>query len=250
MTKRLLTHPLLMSLLLVFLFWQGSVSLFAISPRYLPSLAMVAQDVQANWPQLLASTGRTALETLLGFGLGTLFGLACGILFFYVSWIDRAWFPLFVVSQTVPVIAFGALVVIWFGNTLFAKVMIAFYLTFLPVTLNTKRGLQMVDPLHISLLRSFGASGFKRFLALHFPAAAPSIFVAMKLGISLGLVGAIVGEWFGDTVGLGVLLIQAMYNEDVVRMWTLIVICGALGALLYGVVERCERSFAWWGKQP
>nr|WP_310618208.1 ABC transporter permease [Pantoea cypripedii] len=248
MTKRLLTHPLLVTVLLVLLFWQGSVTLFAISPRYLPSIMMVAQDIQTNAAQLLASTGRTALETLLGFALGTAFGVACGILFFYVSWIDRAWFPLFVVSQTVPVIAFGALVVIWFGNTLFAKVMIAFYLTFLPVTLNTKRGLQMVDPLHISLLRSFGASGMKRFLVLHFPAAAPSIFVALKLGISLSLVGAIVGEWFGDTVGLGVLLIQSMYNEDVVRMWTLIVICGLTGALLYAVVERCERKLAWWGK--
>lgn len=248
MIKRLITHPLLVTLLLVLLFWQGSVTLFSISPRYLPSISMVAQDLQTNAAQLLASTSRTLLETVLGFALGTLFGVACGILFFYVSWIDRAWFPLFVVSQTIPVIAFGALVVIWFGNTLFAKVMIAFYLTFLPVTLNTKRGLQMVDDMHISLLRSFGASGLKRFLILHFPAAAPSIFVALKLGISLSLVGAIVGEWFGDTVGLGVLLIQSMYNEDVVRMWTLIVICGLCGALLYALVERCERKLAWWGK--
>ncbi len=248
MIKRLLTHPLVVAVLLVLLFWQGSVTLFAISPRYLPSVPMVVADIRENADLLLASTGRTGLETLLGFALGTAFGVGCGILFFYVSWIDRAWFPLFVISQTVPVIAFGALVVIWFGNTLFAKVMIAFYLTFLPVTLNTKRGLEMVDPLHISLLRSFGASGLKRFLVLHFPAAAPSIFVALKLGISLSLVGAIVGEWFGDTIGLGVLLIQSMYNEDVVRMWTLIVICGLTGALLYGVVERLERKLAWWGK--
>lgn len=250
MTRRLLMHPFVLTLFLVLLFWQGSITLFSISPRYLPSVDTVAQDMQNNATLLLTSTGRTLLETLLGFAFGTLFGVACGILFFYVSWIDRAWFPLFVVSQTIPVIAFGALVVIWFGNTLFAKVMIAFYLTFLPVTLNTKRGLQMVDPLHISLLRSFGASGKKRFLILHLPAAAPAIFVALKLGISLSLVGAIVGEWFGDTVGLGVLLIQSMYNEDVVRMWTLIVICGLTGALLYALVERCERKLAWWGQQP
>jgi len=250
MTRRLLMHPFVVTLLLVILFWQGSVTLFSVSPRYLPSIDAVAQDMRDNAGLLLTSTARTLLETLLGFTLGTLFGVACGILFFYVSWIDRAWFPLFVVSQTIPVIAFGALVVIWFGNTLLAKVMIAFYLTFLPVTLNTKRGLQMVDPLHISLLRSFGASGLKRFLILHLPAAAPSIFVALKLGISLSLVGAIVGEWFGDTVGLGVLLIQSMYNEDVVRMWTLIVICGLTGALLYALVERCEQKLAWWGKQP
>lgn len=250
MAKRLLTHPVMLSVLLVLLAWQGSVSLFAINPRYLPSVAAVAQDIHSNAALLLASSWRTGLETVLGFGLGTLFGLACGILFFYVAWIDKAWFPLFVISQTVPVIAFGALVVIWFGNTMLSKVMIAFYLTFLPVTLNSKRGLQSVDPLQISLLRSFGASGYRRFLSLHFPAAVPSIFVALKLGISLGLVGAIVGEWFGDTEGLGVLLIQAMYNEDVVRMWSLIVICGVLGATLYGLVELFERKFAWWGKQP
>ncbi|KAA8994992.1 ABC transporter permease [Affinibrenneria salicis] len=248
--KRLLTHPILISLLLVWLVWQGSVTLFTVNPRYLPPIAAVAQDIQQNASLLLSSVWRTGLETVLGFSLGTLFGLGCGILFFYVAWLDRAWFPLFIVSQTVPVVAFGALVVIWFGNTMLSKVMIAFYLTFLPVTLNSKRGLQSVDALHINLLRSFGASGFRRFLSLHFPAAAPSIFVAMKLGISLGLVGAIVGEWFGDTEGLGVLLIQAMYNEDVVRMWSLIVICGALGATLYGLIELLERKFAWWGKHP
>lgn len=249
MLKRLISHPVVITTLLVLIVWQGCVSMFAVNPRYLPPLSAVINDIWQYRDLMLQSTWHTLLETVLGFALGTLFGIGCGILFFYVRWIDRAWFPLFIVSQTIPVIAFGALVVIWFGNTLLAKVMIAFYLTFLPVTLNCKRGLESADELNINLLRSFGSSAARRFLILHFPSALPAIFVAMRMSISLSLVGAIVGEWFGDTVGLGVMLIQSMYNEDVVRMWSLIVICGVLGTILYGLTELAERKWAWWGKQ-
>ena len=69
---------------------------------------------------------------------------------------------------------------------------------------------------------------------------------ALKLGISLGLIGAIVGEWFGDTVGLGILLLQAMFNEALPRMWGIIVICGVLGIVLYALIEAIERRWVWW----
>jgi NitT/TauT family transport system permease protein len=76
---------------------------------------------------------------------------------------ERSVFPLFVVSQTVPVVAFGALIVIWFGNSLLAKVMTAFFLTFFPVTVNMLRGLKSCDPQRIALMRSFGAGGLVMF---------------------------------------------------------------------------------------
>ena len=68
----------------------------------------------------------------------------------------------------------------------------------------------------------------------------------VTIGISLSLIGAIVGEWFGDTVGLGVMLIQAMYTEAVPRLWAIILACGLLGSALYAVVSLFERKFIWW----
>ena len=92
---------------------------------------------------------------------------------------ERMLFPYFVVSQTIPVIAFGALIIMWFGNGMMSKAIIAFYLTFFPVTVNTQRGLVGVDEQRVALLRSFGADSFKTFVKLRFPYALPSIMVAL-----------------------------------------------------------------------
>lgn len=228
--------------------WEVGPRLFAISPQFFPPLSAVLADATspAIWPFLLRSLGRTFAETVLGFLCGALFGIACGILFSQVRTAERVLFPLFVVSQTIPVIAFGALIIIWFGNTIVSKIVIAFYLTFFPVTVNTHSGLNACDPQKINMLRSFGASRFKIFWKLQFPAALPTIAVALRLGISLSLIGAIVGEWFGDNLGLGVMLIQAMYTEHVPRLWAIIIACGLLGSSLYGVVAILERRFIWW----
>jgi NitT/TauT family transport system permease protein len=220
--------------------------MFKIEPRYLPTLQDVISDGVSVWRDLVAGFMRTLLETLIGFLLGAALGIAFGILFAYVRIVERAFFPIFVALQTVPVIAFGAIVVIWFGNTILSKIVIALYLTFFPVAVNTLRGLQSVDPQRLALMRSFGARRAQLFFKLALPTALPTIMVGLRLGVSLGLAGAIVGEWFGDTVGLGVMLLQSLYFEQVPRMWVLIIASGLLGTALYGALALLERRFVWW----
>ncbi|SON56804.1 putative aliphatic sulfonates transport permease protein SsuC [Hartmannibacter diazotrophicus] len=235
-----------MAILVLALIWLAVVPVLGISPRILPPLQTVLADGWKIAPGLASSFLRTLTETLLGFAAGAAFGFLCGTGFSYVRFLERSLFPIFVASQTVPVIAFGAVVVISFGNTILAKVVIAFYLTFFPVTVNTLRGLRSADPQKIDLLQSFGASRFQIFWKYALPSALPTIFVGLKLGIALSLIGAMVGDWFGETVGLGVLLLQAMYMEQVPRIWLLIIVCGALGGMLYGALVLIERRFIWW----
>jgi NitT/TauT family transport system permease protein len=243
--QALLRSPLVATLLLAVV-WELVVQAFSISPRYLPALSAVFRDAWSVWPQLVASFNRTLLETLLGFAAGATFGCLAGITFSYVRLMERAVFPLFVVSQTVPVVAFGALIVIWFGNSLLAKVVTAFFLTFFPVTVNTLHGLASCDPQRIALMRSFGARGPTLFFKLALPTALPQILVGLRLGIGLSLVGSIVGEWFGETVGLGVMLIEAMNSEQLVRIWVVIVSCGLMGSLLFSALTFVERKLVWW----
>jgi NitT/TauT family transport system permease protein len=228
------------------LVWELCVHAFAPSPRYLPALSAIAQDAWSVWPQLMRGFGRTLLETVLGFAMGALFGCACGTVFTYSRWMERSVFPLFVVSQTVPVVAFGALIVIWFGNSLLAKVMTAFFLTFFPVTVNTLRGLKSCDPQRMALMRSFGANRFVMFFKLAVPSALPQIMVGLRVAIGLSLIGSVVGEWFGETVGLGVMLMEAMNADLVVRLWVVMFACGLMGALLYGLLTFVERRLVWW----
>ena len=119
-------------------------------------------------------------------------------------------------------------------------------MTFFPVTVNTQRGLAGVDEQRVALLRSFGADLLKMFVKLRFPHALPWIMVALRLGISLSLVGAIVGEWFGDVTGLGVMLVHAMFNEHMARLWAVILVCGLLGGALYSAITAIERRYVFW----
>ena len=234
------------ALLLVAAAWEIAVLAFAPSPRYLPALSLILRDAWSVWPHLLASFNRTLLETVLGFGLGAAFGCLCGTVFTYSRWMERSVFPLFVVSQTVPIVAFGALIVIWFGNSLLAKVMTAFFLTFFPVTVSTLRGLKSCDPQRVQLMRSFGAKGLVMFFKLAVPSALPQVMVGLRVGVGLSLIGSIVGEWFGETVGLGVMLMEAMNGDLAVRLWVVMVACGVMGMLLYGALSLVERKLVWW----
>lgn len=229
--------------------WEALVVVLSIKPYYLPRLSLVLQAIAATPQAYVDGFLRTAAEALLGFAAGGLFGVFVGLLFFRVPTLRDMVFPMFIVSQTIPVIAFGALVVLWFGNTLIAKAIIAFYVTFFPVTVNTLLGLKSVDPKQASLMRSFGASRGQLMWRLQFPTALPQIFVALRLAASLSLVGAIVGEWFGDTTGLGVLLLQAMFNENAVGLWAALLMCALLGMLFYGIVALVERRLVFWGAE-
>ncbi|MGC3983799.1 MAG: ABC transporter permease [Pseudorhodoferax sp.] len=236
-------------LLAVGIVWEAAVVLLSIQAHYLPRLSLVLQAIAAAPEAYWSGFVRTLSEALMGFSAGAVFGIGIGILFYRMPVLRDMVFPLFIVSQTIPVIAFGALVVLWFGNTMLAKAIIAFYVTFFPVTVNTLVGLRSVDPRQVALMRSFGATRGQLMRQLQFPTALPQIFVALRLGASLSLVGAIVGEWFGDTTGLGVLLLQAMFNENAVGLWAALLCCAVLGTLFYGVVAFIERRLVFWGAE-
>jgi len=234
------------AIVLMGLAWEAIVLLFSVNPYYLPRLSVILTSITTVPDAYIAGFMRTLSETLLGFTFGVVVGVFNGVMFHRSRLLKELIFPIFIISQTIPVIAFGAVVVLWFGNTILAKALIAFYLTFFPVTVNTLNGLEAVDPRQVDLLRSFGASRMKLLFQLQLPAALPQIFVALRLACTLSLLGAIAGEWFGDTVGLGVLLLQAMYNENVVALWATILVSGLLGTSFYGLVAWAEHKIVFW----
>jgi NitT/TauT family transport system permease protein len=236
----------LLSVILLAVFWEGGVRLFRVSPFYLPPLSAVLVAMADNPVSFIEASLRTFTETVIGYVCGVVVGVLSGALFFQIRLLREMFFPLFIISQTIPVIAFGAIIVMMFGNTLAAKAIIAFYLTFFPVTVNTLAGLSSVKNDQVAVLRSFGASERQLFWKLRLPAALPQIFISLRLGATLALIGAIVGEWFGDTLGLGVTLLNAMFNENVVILWAAILCCGILGSGLYGIVAAIERVVVFW----
>ena len=198
----------------------------------------------------------TAKEAAVGFALGATIGFVLGAILARFILLQRGLLPWVVASQTVPILVVAPMVVVWANPKLpdnlkdwGAVSLIAAYLTFFPVTVNTLLGLETVDSKQVALMRSFGASNHQLLWRVQLPTALPQIFVALRLASSLSLVGAIVGEWFGDTTGLGVLLLQAMFTENVVAIWGALLASALLGTSFYAVVAAAERRLVFWSTE-
>jgi len=185
----------------------------------------------------------TALQ---GYVAAAVIGFVLAVIFAHSPLLSRGLFPFFVASQAVPVIAFSAIVILWLGNGPLSKIAIAFYLSFFPITVSAVKGLQSADPMALGLLRTFGAGRAALLWKIKIPMMLPFLFVALRVATTTALIGAIVGEWFGDNNGIGTLILHALQTEDILRLWCGIVACAVIGAVFYGAVTVAEHWLLWW----
>lgn len=226
--------------------WEAATRILQISPDKLPALSSVLATMWSGRAALAGAVWTTLYETLLGLAAGIAFGILSGVAFSSFRLLERMLLPYFIASQAVPIIAFGAIIIIWFGNGVVSKAVIAFYLSFFPIAVNTLGGIRRVSTEEIGLLRTFGASRWTILWKLQLPTALPSIFTAIRVGVGLALIGAIVGEWFGATRGLGVVLLTAMFDNQIEQLWAAILLTGLTGTLLFWVVVAVQNKAAWW----
>ena len=167
-------------------------------------------------PSFIASHAFVTLqEVLLGFSLAALVSIPVGVVIVSSRSIERALYPLLVSFQAIPKVALAPILVIWFGFGLTSKVSLAFVTAMFPIVINTVIGMAQAPPEMIHLLRSLGASRLQTFTKVRLVAAAPHIFCGFKIGITLAMVGAVVGEFIASNSGLGYFLLIA--NNAFVR---------------------------------
>lgn len=234
------------SLLAVILAWEAAVRLSGVSSRLLPAPSVIGVHLLEIRGVVTAAAGYTVSLALQGYLSAAVIGIALAVVLAHSTTLERGLLPFFVGSQAVPVIAFSAIVILWLGNGPLSKIAIAFYLSFFPITVSVVKGLHSCDPMTVDLMRTFGAGRWQVLWKLRLPAALPFLFVALRVTTTTALIGAIVGEWFGDNRGIGTLILQALYTEDTVRLWCGIVACAVVGTVFYGFVAACERWVLWW----
>lgn len=220
----------------------------------LPHLQMIAeaflQPARRNGEflliRILADAGvYTFSEAIFGFGFGALLGFILGALFAHSALMERGLLPYVVASQTIPILAIAPMVVIWLGASPLSVAVIAAYLTFFPVTINTLRGLQSPKTSEIELLRSYAANRWTIMWKLRFPASLPYIFTALKVSATASVVGAIIGELpsgIGDGLGRAILDFSSDYSlTSTPKLWASIVMAAMVGILFFVSVNSVER---------
>jgi NitT/TauT family transport system permease protein len=186
----------------------------------------------------------TAREAAAGFALGATIGFALGVVLHHSRLLQRGLLPYIVASQTIPILAIAPMVVVWLKAGWISVAVIAAYLTFFPVTINTLRGLDSADPRALELMRSYAASRWSILWKLKVPASLPYLFAAFKVSATASVVGAIIGELpssIQDGLGGAILNFNQYYLSSPPSLWATNLIAALLGIAFFGVVVAAER---------
>jgi NitT/TauT family transport system permease protein len=188
----------------------------------------------------------TVVETLIGFGVGTVMGIAIAGMLWWWDFLSDVTDPYIVVLNATPKMALGPIFIIWLGATMTAVIALAVSISLFVTILSVYSAFRQADPEKLVVVRSFGASKWQQFSKVVFPSAVPTIIATLKVNIGLSLIGAIVGEFLAANAGLGYLIIygQNIFNMSLV-MTSLVILTVIAGVMYYGV-SLLERYLVPW----
>lgn len=237
---------------LAILIWHLAASFGGFPAFILPSPALV-------WDRFTSALfeGRLAYhiavtlgEVLAGLALGVIAATTLGYLLAKSETFERFLAPYIVASQSIPIIAIAPLLVIWFGPGLISKVLICALIVFFPVLINTIVGLRSVPDELQDLMRSLQATGWQTFKYLEVPSALPVFLGGLRIGATLAVIGAVVGEFVGADRGLGFLINVGRGQYDTALVFVAIFTLVAMALALYGVVVLVEMRLLSWQQRP
>ena len=228
--------------------WELAVRGLQIERFLLPPPSEIGTALVENWDDLVVAGQTTFIEAVGGFAIGMVAGLVVAFATARFALARGALMPFAIAANAIPIIAFAPIMNSWFGITSpVSKMMIVAMLVFFPVMINTVRGLTSPDAASLELMRSYASSEGEVLRKVRIPAALPYFFTAIKIGATLSLIGAVVGEYFGGaTLALGRIIVESASFLRFAEAWAAIVIAAALGIGFYLVIVMIERIVMPW----
>jgi NitT/TauT family transport system permease protein len=240
------------SILIALLAWQVIVTLGDFPAFILPSPTRVwnkGMEVLFNGT-LLRHTGITLLEVIAGLISGSLLATILGYWLAKYPVLEELIGPYLVAYQAIPIVALAPLLIIWFGSGISSKILISALIVFFPVLINTVVGLRAVPKNLRDLMRSMHANGWQTLRYLELPSALPVILGGLRIGATLSVIGAVVGEFVGSNQGLGYLINVGRGQYDTALVFVAVFTLVAMALSLYGFVLLLERILLSWRKTP
>ncbi|MFC0469185.1 ABC transporter permease [Halalkalibacter kiskunsagensis] len=228
------------------LLWQMLTVLLNIPSYILPSPLAIVTKFITEFSMIFSHSLTTLSEVLLGFGLSLLVGIPLAISIVYSRYLATSFYPILIAIQCIPMVSVAPILVIWFGYGLATKVLLASLISFFPIVINSVVGFRSLDSDMHDLGRSIGISEWKIFYYLRLPNALPHLFGGFKVGITLAVVGAIVGEFVASERGLGYLQLTANNRLDTVMVFATLLALALVGMLLFFAVHVVERLVMPW----
>lgn len=226
--------------------WWAATEAELVEPYILPSPADTWSAITQNAAYLAHNTWVTTWETVIGFIIAAVVGVFFAVMMIYSSSFEKTVYPLILFAQVVPKIAIAPLFIVWLGFGPSPKILVAVLMAFFPIVISGLAGLRSVDPEILELTSTMGASRFKTFMKVRFPASLPQLMSGLKVAATLAVTGAVVGEFVGANEGLGYVILQANGNLDTAMLFAALIIMSLLGIVLFAIIEIAENLLIPW----
>lgn len=235
-----------LGLSLTLILWQLVVTLFGVPSYLVPAPTDVAGALSRDLPLLLDAAVPTITEAFLGFLLGNTVALLVAVSFVYNKVVEEMFYPVAILIKTIPIVAIAPVLKIILGNGIEPKIVIAALICFFPTLVNSVRGFRSVNPQLLELMHVLSASKTEVFLRIRIYSALPYIFSALKISVTMCVLGAIVGEWIGSNQGIGYLLLQSMFDFNAPRLFATILTASVIAITGFAIVSMLEKWIIRW----
>lgn len=234
--------PSVAAVALLLLLWQLVCLTGWIPPYMLPSPIKVLQAFVSELPLLWENALITLQEAFIGLLLGVGVGFLVAVCMDAFDVLYKAFYPLLIITQTIPSVAIAPLLVLWFGYEMTPKIILIVISTFFPVAVGLLEGFRSADRDAIGLLRSMGANRLQIFRYMKFPSALPQLFSGLRIAAAYSVVGAVISEWLGGFGGLGVYMTRVKKAFAFDKMFAVIFLISGISLALMALVEFMEKQ--------
>ena len=232
--------------------WQVAATSGAIAdalslePFLVPSPSEIATALWEERSLLADNAWVTLQEILLGFLCALVAGLGFAVILHLSETLRRAFYPLIVISQTIPILVIAPILVIWFGFGIGPKLAIVALICFFPIVVSTLDGLRSADAETKKMMRTLDASRGQILRRVEAPTALPYFFSGARIAIVIAPIGAVFGEWVGSDSGLGHLILQDNAQLETARLFAAVFVLAAIAIALFGLLALAERRVVRW----
>lgn len=238
--------PAAAALILLLIIWQVLTGSGIVPSYMMPTPVSVITALVTQFPVIITHAVITLQEAFYGLLIGIILAVVTATAMIHIPVLDKALYPLMVITQTIPTIAIAPILVLWMGFGMAPKIALVVLTTFFPIAVGTLDGYRSVDPDYIDMMRSMGAGKRAIFVHVRFPMALPGFFSGLKISASYAVVGAVVSEWLGGFEGLGVYMTRVRKAYAFDRMFAVIIFIVVISLALMLCVKLIARAVMPW----
>lgn len=233
-------------LISILVLWQAICMILQVPDYLVPSPIKVFVAMGRDWALLADNSVPTIKAAFYGFVIGNLIAVLVAVAFVYNKLIEEMYYPVAILIKTIPIVAIAPVLKLILGNGLAPKVAVAALICFFPTLVNAVRGFRSISPNLLELMHVLSASRGEVFRYVRIYGALPYVFSALKISVTMCVLGAIVGEWIGANKGIGDILIQSMFDFDAPRLFATILVASTIAIIGFTIVSVLEKLVIRW----